>query len=454
MATGDLKGNLDRLLLEASKVHFKGELDPDGLRVGDPATLLPLLHHILLGYSPRLARHLAESPAYALATKTDRKFIDGALRFVRELGYRPGLTTEQFLSPGFAERKLILVTDIARLCRQLETSPSAFLGEGAADDYQPLPPAAAAQLPPPSASNRRRSSKMMMMMKSRQQQQQQGPAMSRVETINPASALVSRGSRNVTVVRHSPTAEEEGLVEQSAPQQREQQQQENYEDQPMPMPMPMPSQIPMPELPPPQEQQQPAIIMSAEPRMAAAQLRKKADAKAANQERSAIVTMLIEGLKTAVDSLIERMERVEAREKERDEEAKKAKEENEQQKRANDEMVGVMNGLLQRIEGLEQRIQQQQQQLNELSSASASNSAPSAPTTTKSRQQQPQQQQQEQQVQLTQERKTRATAGQKQASAEPSIDDTEAFIQNFAKRWKNTRDILAAHAPEANEEDK
>lgn len=49
--------------------------------------------------------------------------MEGVLRFARDgLGLRPPLTAAQFLSPGFAERKLQLAGDIARRCKEVHNA--------------------------------------------------------------------------------------------------------------------------------------------------------------------------------------------------------------------------------------------------------------------------------------------------------------------------------------------
>lgn len=116
-ATGDFAGNLERLKDELKRARFDGELGLDLLAAGDPVGVLPLLHFALLRFSKNVARWLVER-GYDLYGKTDLRFIETVYRLVRhEFGYRHALTCKQFLSVGFAERKLLFVVDLLQLCR-------------------------------------------------------------------------------------------------------------------------------------------------------------------------------------------------------------------------------------------------------------------------------------------------------------------------------------------------
>ena len=85
---------------------------------GDPASLLPVLHYVLLGFSRHVARHLAEA-GYELSAKTDLRFVEVVFRALRELHrYRPQLSPAQFLSHKFAEKKIMLLHDVVVLCKR------------------------------------------------------------------------------------------------------------------------------------------------------------------------------------------------------------------------------------------------------------------------------------------------------------------------------------------------
>nr|KAJ3414405.1 Centrosomal protein of 44 kDa [Polyrhizophydium stewartii] len=119
IGAGDLRNNLAKLQTELKHVRYDVPLDQAGASRGDPAAFLPILHYVLLDYSALVARRFAER-SYELYGKTDSRFVETVFGLMlNEFNYRSALSRDQFLSPGFAERKLILVADVVRLCREL-----------------------------------------------------------------------------------------------------------------------------------------------------------------------------------------------------------------------------------------------------------------------------------------------------------------------------------------------
>ncbi|XRB06488.1 centrosomal protein CEP44 [Pycnococcus provasolii] len=117
MATGDLLGNVQHLRRELRHIRYPAVLDEALLKAGDPVALLPALHYVLLGFSRPLARYLADS-GYHLEESSDWRFVESAAKLLREVfRYRPALTPVQFLSHGFAERKVLLVLDVIRVAK-------------------------------------------------------------------------------------------------------------------------------------------------------------------------------------------------------------------------------------------------------------------------------------------------------------------------------------------------
>ncbi|KAL3699630.1 hypothetical protein R1sor_017652 [Riccia sorocarpa] len=111
MATGDLRGNLERLRMQLLSISYPHPFDVQGLKQGIPAVVLPLLHYALLGFSRHVARYLSAS-GYELYAKSDLRFMESALRFFRqEFNYRCALTIAQMFSRGYAERKMIFIHD-------------------------------------------------------------------------------------------------------------------------------------------------------------------------------------------------------------------------------------------------------------------------------------------------------------------------------------------------------
>lgn len=119
MTTGDLKNNLRKLVSELKQIHYpQSDLDIKGVAQGIPKALLPIVHHVFLDYSIVLAQYFA-SKEYELYGKTDLRFMEAVYKVLRdEFGYKPQLTREQFLTIGFAERKIILLCAILKLLRE------------------------------------------------------------------------------------------------------------------------------------------------------------------------------------------------------------------------------------------------------------------------------------------------------------------------------------------------
>lgn len=119
MTTGDLKNNLRKLVSELKQIHYpQSELDIKGVAQGIPKSFLPIVHHVFLDYSISLAQYFA-SKEYELYGKTDLRFMEAVYKVLRdEFGYKPQLTREQFLTIGFAERKIIVVCKMVKLLRE------------------------------------------------------------------------------------------------------------------------------------------------------------------------------------------------------------------------------------------------------------------------------------------------------------------------------------------------
>ena len=118
MTTGDLKNNLRKLVSELKQIHYpQSELDIKGVAQGIPKAFLPIVHHVFLDYSISLAQYFA-SKEYELYGKTDLRFMEAVYKVLRdEFGHKPQLTREQFLTIGFAERKIIVLCEMVKLLR-------------------------------------------------------------------------------------------------------------------------------------------------------------------------------------------------------------------------------------------------------------------------------------------------------------------------------------------------
>mmetsp|Transcript_108096 Transcript_108096/g.187581 ORF Transcript_108096/g.187581 Transcript_108096/m.187581 type:complete len:509 (-) Transcript_108096:55-1581(-) len=116
---GDLTANIEKLKGYLRQARFPvHRLDIEGLRSGRPAAVLPILHYIFLGFSVLFSKFLSER-GHELHAKSDLRFLEAAYRALREnLGYSPALSTAQFFSNGFAERKVLLCQDVLQLARR------------------------------------------------------------------------------------------------------------------------------------------------------------------------------------------------------------------------------------------------------------------------------------------------------------------------------------------------
>jgi centrosomal protein CEP44 len=123
---GDLAANVEKLKAQLRHVRYPlHQLDSPGLMAGRPTAVLPVLHYTFLGFSALFAKFLSEK-GYELHAKSDLRFLESAYRVLREhLSYSPALTTSQFFSSGFAERKVLLCQDVLRLVRKFHSELSA-----------------------------------------------------------------------------------------------------------------------------------------------------------------------------------------------------------------------------------------------------------------------------------------------------------------------------------------
>eukprot|EP00899_Mesostigma_viride_P012912 jgi/Mesvir1/21621/Mv04044-RA.1 len=118
MSTGDLSGNLERLIHELQRIHYPGKVDKNGLLSGSPVALLPIIHYAFLSYSKYLAQFLS-SKGYEIMAKNDQRFMESVLKLLREqFSYICPLSATQILSPHFAERKILILHDILVMCRE------------------------------------------------------------------------------------------------------------------------------------------------------------------------------------------------------------------------------------------------------------------------------------------------------------------------------------------------
>jgi len=112
MATGDIQNNLRKLKGQLKLIGYPHEPNYERLSQGYADAFLAIYHYLMVDYSASLAQHVADMGLEFYA-KTDMRFMQAMYKALREVfSYKPPLTKEQFFSNGFAERKIIMCTEI------------------------------------------------------------------------------------------------------------------------------------------------------------------------------------------------------------------------------------------------------------------------------------------------------------------------------------------------------
>lgn len=79
--------------------------------------MLPIVHYSLLSFS-KLVAEFIYNQNFDMYTKNDYSFVELTYKLLRQkFAYRPILTIGQFLSPGFAERKILFCLDLIRIVK-------------------------------------------------------------------------------------------------------------------------------------------------------------------------------------------------------------------------------------------------------------------------------------------------------------------------------------------------
>lgn len=118
MPTGDLTNNLRKLQKEVKLIKYNEDIDLANMSLGKPTAFLPLYHYAFTSYSHSVAELIASSDA-ELYGKTDFRFIEAMYKILRDLfSYKPLITKEQFFNAGFAERKIIMCSEVLHMVRE------------------------------------------------------------------------------------------------------------------------------------------------------------------------------------------------------------------------------------------------------------------------------------------------------------------------------------------------
>lgn len=121
MATGDIKNNLKVLSAEIRSVKTPSAIvNLEGMMAGDAEVYLPIYDYLFQWYNTRLANEILRRDLKLPPYKHNRtKFLETMYLVLRELfQWKPPLSTAQFFSSGFAEKKVIMCRDIVRLIKE------------------------------------------------------------------------------------------------------------------------------------------------------------------------------------------------------------------------------------------------------------------------------------------------------------------------------------------------
>uniref|UniRef100_A0A3B3SCJ8 Centrosomal protein of 44 kDa n=1 Tax=Paramormyrops kingsleyae TaxID=1676925 RepID=A0A3B3SCJ8_9TELE len=112
MTTGDLRGCLRKLERQLRSLKYPREVDYCALARGEPSSVLPIVSYAFVSYSSHVAEHLV-GLGVELAGKNDLRFVETVYKVLRDVfHYKPLLTKQQFLQPGFAEHKIGILCDV------------------------------------------------------------------------------------------------------------------------------------------------------------------------------------------------------------------------------------------------------------------------------------------------------------------------------------------------------
>ena len=86
---------------------------------GIPLGFLPIIHHVLLVYSPLISKFMADK-GFELQAKSDYRFIENTYKLLLNHfnGYKPQITIQQFFTNGFAECKIIMCIEIITIMKE------------------------------------------------------------------------------------------------------------------------------------------------------------------------------------------------------------------------------------------------------------------------------------------------------------------------------------------------
>ncbi|KAL0248940.1 hypothetical protein GEMRC1_004174 [Eukaryota sp. GEM-RC1] len=126
--TSEIPLLIQRLQAELRSLRYSETIDLPAVAQGSPIPLLPILSYCFNKFSRPLLQEFL-SKGYVLSPSSDSAFVQTIYKILRqEYNFNPVLSPSQFLTKGFAEKRLQLLLEIIRLLKshhqQLHTSRS------------------------------------------------------------------------------------------------------------------------------------------------------------------------------------------------------------------------------------------------------------------------------------------------------------------------------------------
>ncbi|OMJ82769.1 hypothetical protein SteCoe_16415 [Stentor coeruleus] len=118
MSIGDINNHREKLRAELRAIKYTDPIDFKSLIEGEASSMLPIIHYLLLSYSKVFAEYIIDQ-GFDLMSKNDFGFMESVFKLMRhKFNYQPVLKIGQFLSSGFAERKLIMLIQIIEIVKK------------------------------------------------------------------------------------------------------------------------------------------------------------------------------------------------------------------------------------------------------------------------------------------------------------------------------------------------
>ncbi|CAH8522086.1 unnamed protein product [Schistosoma turkestanicum] len=109
----NIKGSLENLRRQLRSIRFNHDVSFQGMISGQPSAFVEFYRHLLCDFNSKVTSHLVELGFGMLGT-TDKRFMEVLYRILRDVfSFRPPITTVQFFTTGFAERKIEMATTVA-----------------------------------------------------------------------------------------------------------------------------------------------------------------------------------------------------------------------------------------------------------------------------------------------------------------------------------------------------